>query len=59
MLTTDPYVTVDPTPAAPGGRARELADLLIIATPHAEYRDLTTDKPVADVWNLLGNGVLV
>ena len=35
------------------------ADLLIIATPHAEYRGLETDKPVADVWNLLGDGVRV
>ena len=25
-----------------------------IATPHPEYRDLETDKPVVDVWNVLG-----
>jgi UDP-N-acetyl-D-mannosaminuronic acid dehydrogenase len=35
------------------------ADLLIVATPHAEYAEPETDKPVADVWNLLGQGVLV
>jgi UDP-N-acetyl-D-mannosaminuronic acid dehydrogenase len=35
------------------------ADILVIATPHPEYRDLATDKPVADVWNMLGRGVVV
>jgi UDP-N-acetyl-D-mannosaminuronic acid dehydrogenase len=37
----------------------EKADILVLATPHPEYRNLATPKPVADVWNLLGNGVLV
>ena len=45
--------------AAPLDEVLERADILIIATPHREYRDLVTDKPVADVWNLLGNGVLI
>jgi UDP-N-acetyl-D-mannosaminuronic acid dehydrogenase len=35
------------------------ADLVIIATPHPEYRGLQVSVPVADVWNLLGKGVLV
>jgi UDP-N-acetyl-D-mannosaminuronic acid dehydrogenase len=30
-----------------------------VATPHEEYRSLRVDKPVADVWNLLGEGVVV
>jgi UDP-N-acetyl-D-mannosaminuronic acid dehydrogenase len=58
VLTTDPHVTVDPT-LLPLDKVLADADLLIIATPHREYRDLATDKPVADVWNLLGNGVRV
>jgi UDP-N-acetyl-D-mannosaminuronic acid dehydrogenase len=37
----------------------ERSDLLIIATPHPEYRDLKTEKPVADIWNALGSGVRV
>ncbi len=57
VLRTDPLVT------GPGllpladvlGRA----DLLVIAAPHPCYRALRTDKPVADIWNLLGRGVLV
>ena len=28
----------------------------IIATPHQQYRDLVTGKPVADIWNMLGAG---
>jgi len=60
VLGTDPYVTeaTDDT-LLPLDLVLEKADLLIIATPHAEYRGLVTDKPVADVWNLLGEGVVV
>ncbi|WP_456826058.1 nucleotide sugar dehydrogenase [Cellulomonas sp. P5_E12] len=58
VLATDPHVTVDPE-LVPLEQVLAEADLLIVATPHAEYRDLQTDLPVADVWNLLGNGVLV
>jgi UDP-N-acetyl-D-mannosaminuronic acid dehydrogenase len=58
VLSTDPYVTVDARLVSLE-RVLDEADILIIATPHAEYRNLTTDKPVADVWNLLGNGVRV
>lgn len=60
VLSTDPYVgeDVDDT-LLPLDAVLEKADLLVIATPHAEYRGLRTDKPVADVWNILGNGVIV
>jgi UDP-N-acetyl-D-mannosaminuronic acid dehydrogenase len=60
VLTTDPYV-----PAAADGdltplnEVLERADLLVIATPHRQYRGLVTDKPVADIWNVLGQGVRV
>jgi UDP-N-acetyl-D-mannosaminuronic acid dehydrogenase len=58
VLCTDPYVTTDPN-LSKLDEVVEAADLLIIATPHSEYADLRTDKPVADIWNLLGEGVLV
>jgi UDP-N-acetyl-D-mannosaminuronic acid dehydrogenase len=58
VLCTDPYVKVDPT-LLPLEEVLERADLLIIATPHPEYRDLVTEKPVADIWNVLGQGVRV
>jgi UDP-N-acetyl-D-mannosaminuronic acid dehydrogenase len=58
VLCTDPYVKVDPT-LLPLDEVVRRSDLLIIATPHPEYRDLATDKPVADIWNARGQGVLV
>ena len=58
VLCTDPYVTVDPH-LRPLDEVLAEADLLIIAAPHPEYRELVTDKPVADIWNVLGKGVQV
>jgi UDP-N-acetyl-D-mannosaminuronic acid dehydrogenase len=52
VLMTDPYVTTDPT-LVPLEQVLDEADVLIVATPHAEYRDIVTDKPVADVWNVI------
>ena len=54
VLCTDPHVTSDPS-LLPLERVLE-ADVLIIATPHEQYADLRTDKPVIDIWNLLGAG---
>jgi UDP-N-acetyl-D-mannosaminuronic acid dehydrogenase len=60
VLGTDPYVTEETDDTLlPLDDVLEKADLLIIATPHDEYRDLVTDKPVADVWNMQGAGVVV
>jgi UDP-N-acetyl-D-mannosaminuronic acid dehydrogenase len=56
VVTTDPYVRTDPQ-LLPLERVLADADLLVVATPHPQYRDLTTDKPVADIWNVLGRGV--
>jgi UDP-N-acetyl-D-mannosaminuronic acid dehydrogenase len=53
VLMTDPYVTVDPA-LVPLEQVLDEADVLIVATPHPEYRAIRTDKPVADVWNVLG-----
>ena len=58
VLATDPNVVVDDS-LVPLEQVLAEADLLIVATPHNEYRDLDTQTPVADIWNLLGNGVLV
>jgi UDP-N-acetyl-D-mannosaminuronic acid dehydrogenase len=58
VLCTDPYVKVDPT-LLPLEEVLERCDLLIVATPHPEYRGLRTEKPVADIWNALGHGVRV
>ncbi|WP_407341771.1 nucleotide sugar dehydrogenase [Pengzhenrongella phosphoraccumulans] len=58
VLTTDPFVTVD-LDILSLEKVLEESDLLIIATPHEEYRHLNTTKPVADIWNLIGKGVRV
>jgi UDP-N-acetyl-D-mannosaminuronic acid dehydrogenase len=60
VLSTDPYVTdeTDDT-LLPLDLVLEKADILVIATPHPEYRSIDTAKPVADVWNILGAGVVV
>jgi UDP-N-acetyl-D-mannosaminuronic acid dehydrogenase len=58
VLCTDPYVQNDPR-LLPLDKVLADSDLIVIATPHPEYRDLVTDKPVADMWNVLGKGVRV
>jgi len=60
VVCTDPYVTEETDDTLlPLDAVLEKADILIVATPHSEYRGLKTNKPVADVWNTLGNGVVV
>jgi UDP-N-acetyl-D-mannosaminuronic acid dehydrogenase len=58
VLCTDPYVTVDPSLVSLD-TVLQKADLLVVATPHPEYRDLQTTLPVADIWNVLGRGVRI
>jgi UDP-N-acetyl-D-mannosaminuronic acid dehydrogenase len=57
VLCTDPYIA-DPR-FVPLEEVLAAADVLVIATPHREYVDLKTDRPVVDMWGLTGNGVLV
>ncbi len=57
-LCTDPYVTTDAR-LLPLETVLERADLLVLAAPHPDYATLATDKPVVDIWNLLGEGVRV
>jgi UDP-N-acetyl-D-mannosaminuronic acid dehydrogenase len=35
------------------------SDLLIIAAPHNQYRSIKTDKPVVDIWGLLGRSLIL
>jgi UDP-N-acetyl-D-mannosaminuronic acid dehydrogenase len=58
VLCTDPYVSGDPD-IVPLDSVVAEADLLIIAAPHREYRELQTATPVVDITNLRGNGVRV
>ena len=58
VLCTDPYVTTDPA-LLPLDEVLAKSDLLVIAAPHPEYRALVIDKPVADIWDVLGQGVRI
>jgi UDP-N-acetyl-D-mannosaminuronic acid dehydrogenase len=56
-LCTDPYIVDERF--SPLEEVLDRADLLVIASPHPEYRDLATDKPVVDMWGITQQGVLV
>jgi len=58
VLTTDPYVTVDPD-LMTLDEVIDGSQVLVIAAPHLEYANLETDKPVVDIWNLCGRGTQV
>ena len=58
MVCTDPHVRSDDD-LLPLGEVLDRADLLVVATPHPEYRRLAARVPVADLWDVLGQGVLV
>lgn len=52
VLTTDPYVTTDPT-LLPLETVIERSDILVLCAPHSAYRNLQLqDKVIVDIWNL-------
>ena len=58
VLMTDPYVDTDDS-LVTLDEVLERSDVLIVATPHPEYHRLQVRQPVADVWDVLGGGVLI
>jgi UDP-N-acetyl-D-mannosaminuronic acid dehydrogenase len=58
VVCADPYVTTDPD-LQPMDEVLAQSDLVVVAAPHPEYRTLTTHKPVADIWDVLGQGVRI
>jgi UDP-N-acetyl-D-mannosaminuronic acid dehydrogenase len=58
VLCTDPYVTLDENLTSLDD-VLERADILIVGAPHSQYRDIATDKPVVDIWDLMERGVRV
>jgi UDP-N-acetyl-D-mannosaminuronic acid dehydrogenase len=58
VLTSDPHVTVDKNLISEE-EVLEKSEIIIIGAPHSKYRDLKTQKPVIDIWNLLGRGNLI
>jgi UDP-N-acetyl-D-mannosaminuronic acid dehydrogenase len=55
VLCTDPYAQHD-VDLWPLAEVLAESDLLVIATPHRQYAEISVDVPIVDVWNLLGNG---
>jgi len=58
VLISDPFVTVDRN-LVDENILIEMSDIIVIGAPHLKYRNLSTNKPVIDIWNLLGNGNLI
>ena len=58
VLTTDPYVKEDPDLSSLDD-VLERADLLVIGAPHDLYGKCELTKPVVDIWNIRGEGVLI
>ncbi len=59
VLTTDPFVTVDPD-LLPLDEVIARSDILILCTPHNSYMSADLKgKPVVDVWGLLENANLI
>jgi UDP-N-acetyl-D-mannosaminuronic acid dehydrogenase len=57
VLCTDPYARVEGL--VPLDQVLAQADALVIAAPHAEYRELDPRQPTLDPWNMLGRGGLL
>jgi len=55
VLCTDPHVTTDLS-LVPLDVALQGSDILVLAAPHPEYRNLVTTTPLVDVWGFTGNG---
>ncbi len=58
VLTTDPYVTTDPT-LTPLEQVLDRTDLVVIGAPHRAYAEVPIAQPVVDIWNVRGAGVVV
>ncbi len=58
VLCADAYVTVDPELVSEE-ELLESVDLVIIGAPHTRYATLEITKPVVDVFNVRGQGVLI
>ena len=58
VLTSDPYVKGDSSLVSED-QLLESADLIILAAPHKRYREIVSEKPIVDIWNLRDIGTIV
>jgi UDP-N-acetyl-D-mannosaminuronic acid dehydrogenase len=57
VLCSDPYV--DDSRLVSVEELSAKCDLIVVGTPHKDYRSLNFKQPVIDIWNLHGEGVLI
>ena len=57
VICSDPYVK-DPMLIELEDLVHE-SDLIIIGTPHSVYKKIKFNKPVVDIWNTSGTGLLI
>lgn len=55
VLCSDPYV--ESIHFININELLEKSDVIILATPHEQYKNIETDKPIVDIWNFLGKGI--
>jgi UDP-N-acetyl-D-mannosaminuronic acid dehydrogenase len=58
VVTSDPYVKVDGSLITQEELLSQ-ADIIVIGAPHKIYQEIHFQKPVIDVWDLLGKGNLI
>ena len=58
VLTSDPFVQGD-NELLSQEQVLADSDLLIIAAPHKRYREIISEKPIIDIWNLRGLGTSI
>lgn len=58
VMCADSNVSTDPTLVMESDLVRD-ADIVFIGAPHLRYRKMSFKSPVVDIWNILGNGVLI
>jgi UDP-N-acetyl-D-mannosaminuronic acid dehydrogenase len=60
VLCSDPFVTKESDyTLVSQDLLFSKSDLIIIATPHNQYREIETTTPVIDIWGLLGKGAAI
>jgi UDP-N-acetyl-D-mannosaminuronic acid dehydrogenase len=57
VICSDPYV--QDSRLVPLAEVLDRADIIIIATPHSDYKNLKFQGPIVDIWNQMGQGVLI
>jgi UDP-N-acetyl-D-mannosaminuronic acid dehydrogenase len=57
VICSDPFV--QDSRLVPLAEVLDRADIIIIATPHSDYKNLKFQGPIVDIWNQMGQGVLI